>query len=172
VTASTGAAASHIRGQTIHSAVGITSQGTNRVSSAKISTLQNLLRQTVLFIDEISMVSTKLLGVVSENCTKIFELRTTGSAVFGGVPIVLLLGDFYQFPPIGGDLLWTSKSTQHFTDDEMEGWNTWRKFTQAIILTESLRQRGDTVYQDLLARARDVSLTQEDVDTLNTCTIK
>ena len=49
VTASTGAAASNIRGQTIHSAVGITSQGTNLASSAKISTLQNLLRQTVLF---------------------------------------------------------------------------------------------------------------------------
>ena len=92
------------------------------------------------------MVSTKLLGLVNQHCTKIFQLRTTGSAVFGGVPIVLLLGDFYQFPPIGGDPLWTSKSTQHFNDVEMEGWNTWMKFNQAIILTESLKtKRGYSI---------------------------
>jgi hypothetical protein len=173
VTASTGVAAAHIAGQTIHSAVGITTQETSHMSVAKLSTLQNLLRGTGCFIvDEISMVSTKLLGQVNQYCTRIFELPTTGSAVFGGVPIVLLFGDFYQFPPVAGDPLWTLKPASHFTDIEREGWNTWRKFNNVIMLTESLRQQEDKAYQELLIRARDVCLTQEDVDTLNTCTIQ
>ena len=44
-------------------------------------------------------------------------------------------------------------------------------FNQVIILTECLRQKEDQVYQGLLQRARDVTLTQDDVDLLNTCTI-
>jgi hypothetical protein len=117
------------------------------------------------------MLSTKLLGQVNQNCTKIFGLPTTGSAVFGGVPIVLFFGDFFQFPPIGGDPLWTSKAIKSFPDLERVGWDTWRKFNQVIILTECLRQREDKIYQGILQRARDVTLTQEDIDLLNTCTI-
>jgi hypothetical protein len=44
-------------------------------------------------------------------------------------------------------------------------------FNQVIILTECLRQKEDQVYQGLLQRARDVTLTQDDVDLFNTCTI-
>ena len=172
VTASTGTAAAHIRGQTVHSAVGITNQGKGSISPTKLSTLQNLLRGTLLFIvDEISMVSTKLLGQVDQNCAKVFELPTSGSAVFGGVPVVLVFGDFFQFPPVGGDPLWTSKPVLSFPDLERDGWNTWRRFNQVIILTECLRQKDDPVYQGLLQRARDVTMTQDDVDLLNTCTI-
>jgi hypothetical protein len=173
VTASTGAAAAHIKGQTVHSAVGITGQRkTLSLSPIKVTTLQNLLRGIVLFIaDEISMVSTKLLGQVNQNCAKIFELPTSGSAVFGGVPVVLVFGDFFQFPPVGGEPLWTSRPLQSFPDLEREGWDTWRKFNQVIILTECLRQKEDQPYQELLQRARAVTMTQEDVDLLNTHTI-
>jgi hypothetical protein len=70
------------------------------------------------------MVCTKLLGQVNQNRTKIFELPTTGSAVFGGVPIVLFFGDFFQFPPVGGDPLWTSKPIESLPDLERVGWDT------------------------------------------------
>jgi hypothetical protein len=172
VTASTGAAAAHIMGQTVHSAAGITGQRkTLSLSPIKLTTLQKILRGIVLFIvDEISMVSTKLLRQVNQNCAKIFELPTSGSAVFGGVPVVLVFGDFFQFPPVG-EPLWTSRPLQSFPDLEREGWNTWRKFNQVIILTECLRQKEDQLYQELLQRARDVTMTQEDVDLLNTHTI-
>jgi len=74
--------------------------------STKLSTLQNLLQDTVLFIiDEISIVLTKLLSQINQNYAKIFELPTTGSAIFGKVLIILLFRDFFQFPPIGEDLL-------------------------------------------------------------------
>ena len=117
------------------------------------------------------MVSTKLLGQVNQHCAKVFELPTSGSAVFGGVPVVLVFGDFFQFPPVGGDPLWTSKPVLSFPDLERDGWNTWKMFNQVIILTECLRQKENQVYQGLLQRARDVTLTQDDVDLLNTCTI-
>jgi hypothetical protein len=58
----------------------------------------------LLIVDEISMIFTKLLGQVNQNYTNIFELPTSGSAVFGGVLIVLFFGDFFQFPLIKRDL--------------------------------------------------------------------
>ena len=83
---------------------------------------------------------------------------------------MLVFGDFFQFPPVG-EPLWTSRPLQSFPDLEREGWDTWRKFNQVIILTECLRQKEDQPYQELLQRARAVTMTQEDVDLLNTHTI-
>ena len=97
VTASTGTAASHIKGKTVHSAVGLTAKDRSTITPGKLLTLQNVLRNIVLFIiDEISMVSTKLLGEIDRNYTQIFELPITGSAVLGGVPLVLFFGDFVR----------------------------------------------------------------------------
>lgn len=112
VTASTGTVTSHIKGKTVHSAVSIPGQGKSTISPGKLSNLHNLLRHTVLFIiDEVSMISTKLLGQIDKNCAQILELPTTGSAIFGGVPVVLFFGDFFQFPPVGGDPLWKPDPT-------------------------------------------------------------
>jgi hypothetical protein len=173
VTASTGTAASHIKGEIVHSAVGITGKDKSSILVNKLSTLQNLLHHTDLFImDEISMVSTKLLGQIDKNCAQIFELPTTGSAVLGGIPVVLFFGDFYQFPSVGGDPLWKPKKPDAISDLEREGLNLWRCFKLVVILTECLRQKGDIVYQGILERARNVSLTQEDVDILNNCTVQ
>jgi hypothetical protein len=43
VTASIGTATSHIKGNTVHSAVGITGQNKSSISPSKLSTLQNVL---------------------------------------------------------------------------------------------------------------------------------
>lgn len=70
VTASTGTAAAHIKGKTVHSAVGVIGQRKqSSISPTKLSTLQNLLRGTILFVvDEVSMVSTRLLGQIDKHC--------------------------------------------------------------------------------------------------------
>ena len=51
----------------------------------------------VIIIDEISMVSNKLLLYIHQRLTEIFG--TTNNAPFAGISIIAC-GDFYQLPPI------------------------------------------------------------------------
>src|SRR5947207_13173546 len=44
----------------------------------------------------------------------------------------------------------------------------WHQFTDVIILDEQMRQAQDPAFQNLLGRARAASLTEKDLDLLNT----
>lgn len=100
VTASTGIAATHIHGQTIHSWAGI---GINTSLSDydldALSTKEYLVKRlkstTVLIIDEISMLSASTLSMIEVVCR---TLRGNDEP-FGGMQVVLV-GDFFQLPPI------------------------------------------------------------------------
>ncbi len=100
ITASTGIAATHIGGQTIHSWSGvgireqITSKDLEQIGRNR-QTVNRLKSVQVLIIDEISMLSGKVLTAIS-NILKHF--RRSPDA-FGGVQ-VLLSGDFFQLPPV------------------------------------------------------------------------
>src|SRR3989338_1569429 len=100
ITASTGIAATHIGGRTIHSWSGIgvkhtlMSSDLNRIEgNARVA---KRVREThILIIDEISMLSANTLSMVEAVCRKI----RGGVAPFGGLQIVLV-GDFFQLPPV------------------------------------------------------------------------
>lgn len=101
VTASTGIAATHIHGSTIHSWSGIGAK--NNISMYDIDHITGLeyiakriAKSTVLIIDEISMLSSSTLNAISTICKNI----RGGSESFGGLQVVLV-GDFFQLPPIG-----------------------------------------------------------------------
>lgn len=100
VTASTGIAATHLDGITVHSWSGI--GVTNTLSPEDIKRIINVPRLArrfrnaeVLIIDEISMLHHFQLDLVSE------VLRTARSnwLPFGGIQVVLC-GDFFQLPPV------------------------------------------------------------------------
>ncbi|NTW14140.1 MAG: AAA family ATPase [Candidatus Moranbacteria bacterium] len=100
VTASTGIAATYIHGRTIHSWSGI---GTNRDIDdegfrrlAKNRPAVRRIRETrVLVIDEISMLDARTLSLVERMCR---HVRGT-TIPFGGLQVVLV-GDFFQLPPV------------------------------------------------------------------------
>lgn len=100
VTASTGIAATHIGGMTIHSWSGIgikknlSSADLSRIASNK-SIIQRVKKTRILIIDEISMLDGNTLGLVELVCRKIKGLDLS----FGGMQIVLV-GDFFQLPPV------------------------------------------------------------------------
>ncbi|MCF6297114.1 MAG: AAA family ATPase [Flavobacteriaceae bacterium] len=101
ITASTGIAATHLEGTTIHawSGIGIKntlSLGNLRDLKEKKYLKKNIEKSKVLIIDEISMLHKKQLDLVNE-VLKFF--RQTDQA-FGGVQLILC-GDFFQLPPIG-----------------------------------------------------------------------
>ena len=101
VTASTGIAATHMNGTTIHSwsGIGIKDELTERdlknISGRRY--LADRMKETaVLIIDEISMLHAKQLDMVNE----ILKHVRNSEAAFGGLQVVVA-GDFFQLPPVG-----------------------------------------------------------------------
>lgn len=97
LTASTGAAAANISGSTYYSALVI--YGNQPVQPA---TKLRLAHKNIFIVDEISMVGLEALVQLDDRCGVIWDSNRGSSIVFGGIPIVIFLGDFNQFAPVGG----------------------------------------------------------------------
>lgn len=101
VTASTGIAATHMNGTTIHSwsGIGIKDELTERdlknISGRRYLT-DRMKETAVLIIDEISMLHAKQLDMVN----KVLKHVRNSEAAFGGIQVVVA-GDFFQLPPVG-----------------------------------------------------------------------
>ena len=100
ITASTGIAATHIGGMTIHSwsGIGIKTKldkyDLDKIASSEYIS-KRVRRTRILIIDEISMLSTNTLDMVDMVCREIKQ----NDEPFGGIQIILV-GDFFQLPPI------------------------------------------------------------------------
>src|SRR3989338_5587818 len=100
ITASTGIAATHIGGMTIHSwsGIGIKTK-LDKYDLDKIASSEYVVRRVnrtrVLIIDEVSMLSENMLNMMDAVCREIKQ----NSQPFGGIQIILV-GDFFQLPPI------------------------------------------------------------------------
>lgn len=153
ITASTGIAATHIGGQTIHSwsGIGIREQVTkddlDKIAKNK-QTVSRLVNTQVLIIDEISMLSGKVLSAISE----LMKHFRKSSEAFGGVQVILS-GDFFQLPPV---------SRQRFSNKEKFAFMApvWveSKF-KICYLTQQYRQSEDTL-ATLLTEIRRRSVSE------------
>jgi ATP-dependent DNA helicase PIF1 len=100
ITASTGIAATHIGGMTIHSWSGIGIKKTldkyelDKIASSEYVS-KRVRRAKVLVIDEVSMLSPETLSMVDA----VYREVLGKSDAFGGLQVVLV-GDFFQLPPI------------------------------------------------------------------------
>ena len=102
VCAPTGSAAYQAGGQTIHSLFGIK---TTQTSYLPTPTLQHkLLRKfanvVCLIVDERSMVSSELFATLESYAASSFHQGLNHNDPWGNVPLLLLVGDDYQLPPI------------------------------------------------------------------------
>ena len=100
VTASTGIAATHIGGTTIHSWSGLgIKDALTDWDRERLSTTERLVKRyngtDVLVIDEVSMLHGKRLDMVNE----VAKLLRRSDKPFGGLQVVLV-GDLFQLPPI------------------------------------------------------------------------
>ena len=100
VTASTGIAATHISGMTIHSWSGVgIKEKLDKYDLDKISSSQyiakRVIRTNVLIIDEVSMLSSSTLSMVDAVAREIRH----NSGAFGGLQVIFV-GDFFQLPPV------------------------------------------------------------------------
>lgn len=100
VTASTGIAATHIGGTTIHSWSGLGIKDVlTEYDRERLSEAQRLVKRynsvDILVIDEISMLHGARLDMVNEAC----KLLRANDKPFGGLQVILV-GDLFQLPPV------------------------------------------------------------------------
>jgi hypothetical protein len=113
------------------------------------------------------MVSSKLMDSIDRQCNVMKNLSSDSTAVFGGLHVVIVLGDFHQFPHTGqGVVAKTRKPRQETRPAPIIA------HVDVVVLTEQMRQQDDLEYHQLLKRARNATLTQTDVDLLNICNDK
>ncbi|HSX36728.1 MAG TPA: HRDC domain-containing protein [Patescibacteria group bacterium] len=153
VTASTGIAATHIGGTTIHSwsGLGIRDALTDwdKTMLASNSKLVKRYNATdILVIDEVSMLHGARLDMVNQ----LAKLLRGSEQPFGAVQIVLV-GDLFQLPPVNRaselvDFAHTSAAWQELNP-------------QICYITEQHRQRGDDGLLDLLEAMRSGELEAE-----------
>ncbi len=159
VTASTGIAATHMNGQTIHSWSGIGIR--DEVSVRHLSNLkekkyfrEKMEQVKVLVIDEISMLHRNQLDLVN----RVLKFFKENEMAFGGIQVVFS-GDFFQLPPIGNEEE-TSRQKFAFMSD------AWLEAEPVICyLTEQHRQSENDLNL-ILNEIRNGEVTQKSIDLL------
>ncbi|MEK7135789.1 MAG: helix-turn-helix domain-containing protein [Patescibacteria group bacterium] len=144
ITAATGIAATHVAGMTLHSWSGIgIAESLSRADVDRIASKEHvakrLMKARVLIIEEISMLSATTFKMADAICR---EVRRVDKP-FGGLTVILV-GDFFQLPPIsrGRDVEFAYASP------------TWRDLNLiTCYLTEQYRQ-DDSEFLGVLSAIR------------------
>lgn len=110
---------------------------------------KNWLNVDILVIDEVSMLSNKLLSILDGIAKKIRKSMLP----FGGIQ-VLFSGDFYQLPPVGNVI--EPETTQFCFENPI--WNTL--FHRQIQLNQIFRQT-DQSYSNVLNQIREGTLNKK-----------
>ena len=167
VTASTGIAATHVGGMTIHSWSGIGIKRTlGNYDLDKIASTEYLAKRIrrvkVLIIDEVSMISAGTLEMVEAVCRVVRGKEEP----FGGLQVILV-GDFFQLPPIvrAGE---TARETI-FDESEpdfgrQDGFafksSAWRRGRFLTCYLSEQHRQADETYLGLLSAIRAGEVTE------------
>jgi ATP-dependent DNA helicase PIF1 len=157
VTATTGLAATHLNGTTIHAWSGIgVHDAIDKHMAAKLGkTRQELIRKAdVLVIDEISMLHDFRLDMVDT----VLQIVRDKKEPFGGVQVILC-GDFFQLPPVN-----RRDSRQGSFVISSDAWQ--QNVFSVCYLEKQYRQSNDQVYTDILNGIRAGVLTRNQLNAL------
>jgi len=153
VTASTGIAASHIGGTTIHSWSGLgivdrlMAEDLRRLGGSH-KLLKRYNATDVLVIDEVSMLHGQRLDMVNQ----LAKLLRGSEEPFGGLQVILV-GDLYQLPPV-------SRGAVSFDFAHLSA--AWAEFNpQICYLSEQHRQQGDDALLQILEAMRLDEVSEE-----------
>lgn len=159
ITASTGIAATHMNGMTIHTWAGIGIK--DFLSDADLKNMkerkylkEHLENAQVLIIDEISMLHAKQLNLVNQ----VLKYFKDSDEAFGGIQVIVA-GDFFQLPPVG-------KNDERNRDKFCFMSDAWveAKF-RVCYLTEQHRQ-GDDYLNDILNAIRAQNIEHAHIQAL------
>lgn len=170
ITASTGIAATHLGGMTIHSWSGIgIRKYLDRYELDKIASTEYIAKRVrrakVLVIDEVSMLSPETLDMVDVVCR---EVRQNHEA-FGGLQVIFV-GDFFQLPPVVRNevnqnqqaaLLQTPKA--RFAYDS----SAWQRAKPIICYLSEQHRQDDDLFLGILSAIRSNSINDGHLSEIN-----
>jgi ATP-dependent DNA helicase PIF1 len=148
VTASTGIAATHVHGMTIHSWSGIgikknVSDWDVEMIASKEKTAERIMRAKILIIDEISMLDADTLESVDKVLRTLRHPVMQESQPFGGLQVIFV-GDFFQLPPVSrGD-----RANFAFTSA------AWRDANPVVCYLSEQHRQEDKKFLELLNAMR------------------
>lgn len=155
ITAPTGIAASHIGGMTLHSFFGIGIRDT--LTQYDIENLtekkyiwERMKNLKVLVIDEISMLSPNLLNSI-DAVLKTFKFS---SEPFGGVQTILV-GDFFQLPPIS-----RTDPEKRFAFQA----TSWEELSPTVCYLETSFRHTDDILKNILGEIRNGEVSEESMN--------
>lgn len=156
VTASTGIAATHLGGITLHawSGIGIADElRGHHVSDMSKSRREKIQNTDILIIDEVSMLHDFRLDMVNELCKKVRE----DERPFGGLQVVLS-GDFFQLPPVNRD------------DSRQGGFvvnsDAWAELEPIVCYLEEQHRSDDDALNEILSALRNNDLRRRHAEQL------
>jgi len=156
VTATTGLAATHLGGTTIHSwsGIGVNDELPQGFADHVAKGRREIIEKTdVLIIDEISMLHDFRLDMVDEAC----RLVRGKDEPFGGIQLIMS-GDFFQLPPINrGD----SRAGGFVVNSKV-----WQELDPAICYLQEQHRQDDEVLLDILNSLRSGELRRHHAEKL------
>ena len=162
LTATTGIAAFHIGGITLHSALLLPVQNHNSkdVSGNTLASIQYKLKnKRYVIVDEVSMLGQTTMAWVDK---RLRQVTAHLDEPFGAMSMIFI-GDFAQLPPVADRPLYVSEKLTH-------GFTLHSLFTTVVILKQIVRQNGDAPdiiqFRELLMRLCNGQSTEEDWITL------
>jgi ATP-dependent exoDNAse (exonuclease V) alpha subunit len=161
ITASTGIAATHLEGTTIHAWSGIGIKDSlslrNLIDLKEKKYLQkNIDKSKVLIIDEISMLHKKQLDLVNE----VLQYFKETDKAFGGIQLILC-GDFFQLPPIG-DYKQSNREKFSFMS------KAWLDADLTICYLTDQFRHTDNNLNEILNEIRSGSISENSIEILST----
>jgi ATP-dependent exoDNAse (exonuclease V) alpha subunit len=157
VTATTGLAATHLNGNTIHSwaGIGIQDELPKKFFQKMSNQRKDIIKKAdILVIDEISMLHDFRLDMIDNVLQQVRE----DPEPFGGIQVVLC-GDFFQLPPIN--------RREGKRGGFIHGSEVWQRdcFT-VCYLVDQYRQTNDLAYSSILNGIRAGELKQSQLEAL------
>ena len=156
VTATTGLAATHLGGNTIHSwsGIGVNDRLPNNFFERLSKTRRDVISKTdVLIIDEISMLHDFRLDMID----KVLRTVRENDQPFGGIQLVMS-GDFFQLPPVnrpneqgGGFVVYS---------------DAWQELRPAVLYLERQYRQNDEQLLEILTALRTGDVRRRHVEAL------
>ena len=173
----TGSAAYNIGGKTLHSLYAVDCiQPDKEMTQTNREKLIRRMRHTVaILIDERSMLSAELLGAVERNIALTCHGGNKFKHKWGGIPVVLIMGDDYQLPPV--QIMGKGKGAFHALDYkpnnnskglcvEVSGMNEFLRLSKRAFSLDTNKRllQGQEDFKQILSRVRIGKPSEQDKD--------
>ncbi|MEK7479839.1 MAG: PIF1 family DEAD/DEAH box helicase [Patescibacteria group bacterium] len=162
VTASTGIAATHINGMTIHSwsCIGIKREVSDydiEMIQSREKTAKRIIDTKVLIIDEISMLDAATLESVDRVLRTLRRRPLQPEQPFGGLQVIFV-GDFFQLPPVQTHVRPTRSNIPNTGMFAFES-SAWKEANPVICYLSEQHRQEDGDFLDMLSAMRRGAFT-------------